>query len=127
MSRFKIGERVWNIGSNWIELEEVEIVSQPAMEVNKEFVYYKIKGIDFPGTSATKETDLFKRKEEAIKEIKRRKNERVEKISNEIYTVEDLLNMMFESMHCEEYTDWEKIEVAKRKSKELLGVELKRQ
>ncbi len=28
-------------------------------------------------------------------------------------------------MHCEEYTDWEKIEVAKRKSKELLGVELK--
>ena len=40
--------------------------------------------------------------------------------------MQDLLNMMFESMHCEEYTDWNKIEVAKRKSKELLGVELKR-
>ena len=34
--------------------------------------------------------------------------------------------MMFQSMYCEEYTNYEKIEVAKNKAKELLGVELKR-
>lgn len=122
---FSKGSHVWNIGSNWIELEEVEIVSQPVVEANKGFVYYEIKGIDFPGISAAKETDLFKTKEEAIKEIERRKNERVEKISNGIHTVEDLLRMMFECMHCEEYTDWNKIEVAKRRAKDLLGIELK--
>lgn len=69
---------------------------------------------------------MFKSKEEAIKEIERRKNKKKEEISNQIHNVEDLLNIMFASMYCAEYVDYEKIEVVKRKAKELLGVELKR-
>lgn len=126
MSRFKIGDRAWNIGNPWVEIEEVEIKTKPIECLNNNTFYYRIKEIGFPGIYAAKENDLFKTKEEAIKENERRNNKRTEKILNEIHSVPDLLNMMFQSMYCDEYTNYEKIEVAKRKAKELLGVELKR-
>lgn len=121
-----IGDRVWNIGNHWIEIEEVEIASCPLKESSTGVVYYKTRGITFPGSSVAIATDLFKSKEEAIKEIERRKNKKKEEISNQIHSVEDLLNIMFASMYCAEYVDYEKIEVVKRKAKEFLGVELKR-
>lgn len=121
-----IGDRAWNIGNPWIEIEEVEIASCPFEESSTGFVYYETRGITFPGSSAVIATDLFKSKEAAIKEIERRKNKRKEEISSQIHSVEDLLNVMFASMYCAEYVDYEKIEVVKNKAKELLGVELKR-
>lgn len=124
MSRFKIGDRAWNIGSCWIELEEVEIVSD--LKGSNSVFYYETKGITVAGVSCAKEEDLFYTKEEALAELSRRKNQVINEISSEVNSVEDLLNMMLECMYCEEYTDWNKIEVAKRKAKELLGVELER-
>ena len=121
-----IGERAWNIGNPWIEIEEVEIASCPFKESSTGVVYYETRGITFPGSSAVIATDLFKSKEETIKEIERRKNKKKEEISNQIHSLEDLLNVMFASMYCTEYVDYEKIEVVKRKAKELLGVELKK-
>lgn len=121
-----IGDRAWNIGNPWIEIEEVEIASCPLEESSTGVVYYETRGITFPGSGAVIATDLFKSKEEAIKEIERRKNKKKEEISNQIHSVEDLLNIMFASMYCAEYVDYEKIEVVKRKAKELLGMELKR-
>lgn len=121
-----IGERAWNIGNPWIELEEIEIASCPFEESSTGVVYYETRGITFPGSSVAIATDLFKSKEEASKEIEKRKKKRVEEISNQIHTVEDLVNVMFASMYCAEYIDYEKIESVKRKAKELLGVELKR-
>lgn len=121
-----IGDRAWNIGNHWIEIEEVEIASCPFVENSTGVIYYETRGITFPGNSAAIATDLFKSKEAAIKEIERRKNKRREEISSKIHNVEDLLNIMFSSMYCGEYADYAKIEVVKRKAKELLGVELKR-
>lgn len=121
-----IGDRAWNIGNPWIELEEIEIASCPFEESSTGAVYYETRGITFPGSSVSIATDLFKSKEEASKEIEKRKKKRVEEISNQIHSVEDLLNIMFASMYCAEYVDYEKIEVVKRKAKELLGMELKR-
>lgn len=123
MSSFKIGDRAWNIGNYWVEIEEVEIASE--LKEENGIHYYKTKGITVLGSSGAKVEDLFRTKEEAMTELSRRKKREIEKNSSEINSVQDLLNMMFNCMHCEEYTDWEKIEVAKRKSKELLGVELK--
>ena len=68
-----IGDRAWNIGDPWIEIEEVEIASCPFEESSTGVVYYKTRGITFPGSSAAIATDLFKSKEAAIKEIERRK------------------------------------------------------
>lgn len=122
---FKIGDKVWHIGNMWVGLEEVEIDSE-LMEGHNGILYYKTKGITVLGSSGAKVEDLFRTKEEAMAELSRREKREIEKISSEVNSVEDLLNMMFNCMHCEEYTDWNKIEVAKRKAKELLGVELKR-
>ena len=121
-----IGDRAWNIGDPWIEIEEVEIASCPFEESSTGVVYYKTRGITCPGSGAAIATDLFKSKEAAIKEIERRKNKRKDEISSQIHSVEDLLNVMFASMYCAEYVDYEKMEVVKCKAKELLGVELKR-
>lgn len=122
MSRFKIGDRAWNIGGCWIELEEVEIASE-LKESNGVF-YYETKGVTVPGISMARESDLFYTEEEALAEINIRIENEVEKISSEVNSVEDLLKMMIDCMYCEEYTNWNKIEVARRKAKELLEVEL---
>lgn len=121
-----LGDRAWNVGNHWIEIEEVEIASCPFVDNSTGVVYYEIRGITVPGNSIALATDLFKSEEEALAELEKRKNKDIDKISKRINTVEDLLNMMFQSMYCEEYTNYERIEVAKRKAKELLGVELKR-
>lgn len=43
-----IGDRAWNIGNPWIEIEEVEIASCPFKESSTGVVYYETRGITFP-------------------------------------------------------------------------------
>jgi hypothetical protein len=69
--------------------------------------------------------DLFLTEEAAKVANVNRIESRRKKIASEINTTEDLLHMMLMAMYAEEYTDYDKIYVAKQKAKELLGIDLR--
>lgn len=77
MNSFKIGDRAWNIGNYWVEIEEVEIASE--LKEENGIHYYKTKGITVLGSSGAKVEDLFRTKEEAMAELSRRKKREIEK------------------------------------------------
>lgn len=91
--------------------------------VEKYETYCTVKAFPFTWNALYK--DLFPTEEIAKTELNHRILERRERIAKEISSVEDLLNMMLNAMYAEEYTDYDKIHVARQKAKELLGLDLK--
>lgn len=118
---FNVGDKVFHIGNAYIPIDYVEILAKPDEENHQ---YYKIRSFDFGGTYGGLPDDLFYDRELAVKKLKERELSRQKDISKDIKSVGDLLQMMYECMFCEEYTDYDKIAVAKQKAKDLCGVEL---
>lgn len=87
--------------------------------------YCKVQSLTFGGSWNVRLSDIFETEQAAKNEIVRRAELKKIEIANGIHSVEDLLRMMFEAMsNAEEYTDYERLAVAKEKAKELLGIEL---
>ncbi len=111
---FDIGDKVFHIGNAYIPIDYVEILAKP----DEEKPYYKIRSLDFGGTYGGLPDDLFYDRELATSKLKERELHRQKEISKDIKSVGDLLQMMYECMFCEEYTDYDKIMVARQKAKE---------
>lgn len=118
---FNVGDKVFHIGNSYIPIDYVEILAKE----DEEKPYYKIHSLDFGGTYGGFPDDLFYDKELAVKELKERESHRQKEIPQDIKSVGDLLQMMYDCMFCEEYTDYYSIAVAKQKAKELCNIELK--
>lgn len=118
---FNVGDKVFHIGNVYIPIDYVEILAKE----DAEKPYYKIRSLDFGGTYGGFPDDLFYDKELAVKELKERESHRQKEIPQDIKSVGDLLQMMYDCMFCEEYTDYYSIAVAKQKAKELCNIELK--
>ena len=112
----KLNNRYWYIST--YNIEEVEVLEKYDKSC-------KIHCITSYGTCHALYENIFRTKEEAIAEGQRRSKERENKISAEIKNPEDLFKMMLNAMYAEEYTDWEKISVAKEKIKEYFGIDIK--
>ena len=70
------------------------------------------------------EKDIFDTIEQAETEFTRRQNIEQKSISEKIKSPEDLIRGMFRKMYCEEYTDYDYIEVVKKKAKEYFNIDL---
>ena len=100
-------------------------IIEPAMVTEKLDTHCRVKYLESPGSSCIMYDNIFVSKEAAIVEAQRRSKEREDNIAAGIQNPEDLFNMMIQSMYAEEYTDWEKIAVAKKKIKEYFGIDIK--
>ena len=125
MSRFKIGDRAWN-GIYGDYAEEVIIILDELKSESGD-LYYAIRDVEdvdseFP--SFVFASRLFRTEEEAIVENKRRKKEALEKACDSIHDVSYLVKMMYIGLYSNKNANQGRIEIAKRKAKELLGVEL---
>lgn len=125
MSRFKIGDRAWN-GICGDCAEEVIIISDELKSESGD-LYYAIRDVEdvdseFP--SFVFASRLFRTEEEAIVENKRRKKEALEKACDSIHDVSDLVKMMYIGLYSNKNANQGRIEIAKRKAKELLDIEL---
>lgn len=119
-NKWKKGDTVWKIGDAYLPLEEILIVEEPIL--TDEGKFYKYKSISHYGTSYANENDLFKTRKEAIMELELRDNTEVEKVAENINSIEDLVKMMYVRM--DTLDDCIQKEVAKSKAKEYLGIEL---
>lgn len=70
------------------------------------------------------EKDIFDTSEQAEIELARRRSIEQKSISEKIKSPEDLIRGMFRKMYCEEYTDYDYIEVVKKKAKEYFNIDL---
>lgn len=68
----------------------------------------------------------FPTKEELVKAMKEEEDRRVSSFKEQITSVEDLVEFMFNHVVCwaEEYTDWDARRAARERAKELLNINL---
>lgn len=119
----KLGTHVWRY-AKWSGIVEEKIDSE-CLKTEKGQEYYALEGITVLGNSGDLIENLFMTKAAAEENTKKKREERREKMASKINTPEDLFNMMLEHMYCEEYTNYDAIDVAKQKAKELLNIDLK--
>lgn len=116
----KPGTIVWCL-TTYTDIEKCKIVGY---HKNEKTDYYEVESISNIGNFGCMLSNVFMTEEEAKKEYKNRNEAYKKDLADKIKTPEDLLKLMLQNMHGEEYTDYEAIEVVKTKAKELLNINL---
>ncbi len=127
--KFKIGDKAYTY-ENWTGLVyevEIEDIKENIYEIHFLSVVNR-NGIEIEkgiGNSQRTEENLWENAEEVYKYLDDKSAKNVEKLLEQIETVEDLIK--FPLWHClngEEYTDYDAIKAYKIKAKELLNIDL---
>ena len=118
MSNFTEGETVYYINScGYIGVGKIKKIRMIDKESVKPIALYTIENTIYP------EYEVFKTFDEAISYIKKEEEIKEKEYENQIINLPELFSFMLSHMY-EEHTDFEAIEVAKNKIKELVGIEL---
>lgn len=127
--KFKIGDKAYTY-ENWTGLVyevEIEDIKENIYEIHFLSVVNR-NGIEIEkgiGNSQRTEENLWENAQEVYKYLDDKSAKNVEKLLEQIKTVEDLVK--FPLWHClngEEYTDYDAIKAYKIKTKELLNIDL---